>query len=317
MAAICDTITMENAVDILTKYPQICNFYSYIRTRLKIAEETEEVKEQDGWEISLFLDLSQEVLDILEHKGVSTFGDLTGYTKDTIRTWGLPRGDANQMFTEVEQNFQMQFRKPNKKKSSLLPPKARALIARHAAMEDVLWRYEELQCPETTQILSERLKEKDVFNPNHPRSNYGKLMERILTLREKKIPIFQDLIPHAKQRLQEIVMPNSFIRVAVLGDKSGSMDVAIRSASVISSLLCVAFNADLKFFDSRCVTPKVVPRKVEDTIEIVDTIKAEGGTSMAAGMGYYLENEISLDLVVLVSDEDERDRWGHRLFWQV
>ena len=66
-------------------------------------------------------------------------------------------------------------------------------------------------------------------------------------------------------------MPNSFIRVAVLGDKSGSMDVAIRSASVISSLLCVAFNADLKFFDQRCVTPKVVPRKVEDTIEIVDT----------------------------------------------
>ena len=114
--------------------------------------------------------------------------------------WGLPYGDVNQIFQDVEQNFQMQFRKPGNKKSTLLPPKARALIARHAAMEDVLWRYEELQCPETNQILSERLKEKDVFNPNHPRSNYGKLMERILTLREKKIPIFQDLIPHAKQR---------------------------------------------------------------------------------------------------------------------
>jgi hypothetical protein len=54
--------------------------------------------------------------------------------------------------------------------------------------------------------------------------------------------------------------------VVVLGDASYSMDVAIRTATVIGSLLTALTNAELRFFNVQSIPPHVVPRTIEQVL---------------------------------------------------
>eukprot|EP00483_Globobulimina_turgida_P001484 UN01486 len=172
--------------------------------------------------------------------------------------------------------------------------------------------------------VMERLKEsyekkENIFNDDSPRSNYGKLMERILSFREQKYKFVPYLTSHAQLRLQKVKFDelndeNSFIRCAVLGDASGSMEVAIKSSCIIASLLSVALSADLKFFNSEVFDPPVIPRNVSETIEVVNKIDARGGTCMASAIYPYLYRKIKIDLFILVSDEGENEKKNGQYF---
>ena len=59
-----------------------------------------------------------------------------------------------------------------------------------------------------------------------------------MTFKERGYSFVKNLIPHAEKRLKSIEIKNSNkLKVAVFGDASGSMQVAVKSASVIASLL--------------------------------------------------------------------------------
>ena len=164
-----------------------------------------------------------------------------------------------------------------------------------------------------------------VFNPNSARSNYGKLMDRILKFKQKKLSFVEYLIPFAEQALDTIKYfnnnnnNNKTLNVAVLGDASGSMDVAIESSSIISSLLSVALNADLKFFNSNIINVNndLIPKTVLETIKIVENTIAQGGTNMACTINYYIINNIKIDLFILVSDENENEKYNNMWFDQI
>eukprot|EP00494_Astrolonche_serrata_P031338 UN31607 len=200
----------------------------------------------------MMLELDQSVKTRLGQKSINTLWDCSLYSSEELTNSCLSYSEAQTLNMEL-QNFGMRLRNHRDPKpvQKVLPAKAKELIAKVLAMEEVIWRYEELECVGVDKILCKRLENKDIFDPNHARSNFSKLMERILTFRLDKKSFVKHLIPHAERRLGEIKVVDSNIRVAVLGDKSGSMAVAVRSASVIASLLTVAFNADLKFFDDR------------------------------------------------------------------
>ena len=51
--------------------------------------------------------------------------------------------------------------------------------------------------------------------------------------------------------------------VVVIGDKSASMDVAIRTSNIIASLFTKIANAELVFFDTENVHPPFIPKTVQ------------------------------------------------------
>jgi len=165
-------------------------------------------------------------------------------------------------------------------------------------------------------------RKESIFNEASPRSNYAKLMERILTFRDQDLQFVPDLIRHAQRRLETVAFDrlndgDSFLRCAVLGDASGSMEVAIRSSCIIASLLSVALNAELRFFNEQSFTPSVIPRNVDQTIKVIDEISARGGTCMASVIWPFLRDSVRIDLFVLVSDEGENEQHQNKYFHEM
>jgi len=117
-----------------------------------------------------------------------------------------------------------------------------------------------------------------------------------------------------KKKLLEIDLPPTDATVAVLGDASGSMEVAIKCASTLGSLLSAALKSDLLFFNTNAWSPSIIPRTAADAIKVVEETKAVGGTAMASALWGYYEDKKKVDLFVLVSDEGENEGWNGWLF---
>ena len=114
--------------------------------------------------------------------------------------------------------------------------------------------------------------------------SYGKLMERLLTikmLREgiqqrrywgeppartenpTKAPFLLELIPMAEKLLKSITLALA-PPVVVIGDRSGSMEVAIRTSTIIASLLTAITSAKLVFFDDSNMDAAFIPTNIEE-----------------------------------------------------
>lgn len=85
------------------------------------------------------------------------------------------------------------------------------------------------------------------------------------------------MIPVAEKRLKQISLPlqppvvvigkiTAFITsiLTFLGDASGSMEIAIKTATIISSLLTVLANAELRFFNGANFFPHVNPKTIKE-----------------------------------------------------
>ena len=203
-----------------------------------------------------------------------------------------------------------------------LPDEAKLILAQKAPLEDVFWWYDELDSKQVEQAIKKRLSsslynKSSLFTPDSPRSSYGKLMERLLLFKESKKKFVSSIQPYAEKRLNDIndkfKQYSENLKVAILGDASSSMDIAIKCATIIASLLSVVLNADLIFFDDRPMPPPIVPRNVNETIKVCETIKTRGCTAMAAGLypyyDKYKKKKEKFDLFILVSDEGENTRY--------
>ena len=199
--------------------------------------------------------------------------------------------------------------------------------ARIAEKEDkldtILWYYEDLQCPSVDEIIRERLHQGEQIT-----LPYGKLMERLLLcrlLREgetatsrnrrtrnatdppahpDKAKFYPDLLPLAQAQLEKIKLPLES-PVAVIGDASGSMEVAIRTATILSSLLTAICSAKLNFFNSQVFEPAFVPKTLEDVLSLAIVTRADGSTANAAGLVPYYDAKEVIKTFVMVTDEEE------------
>merc|ERR1712070_170195 len=186
-------------------------------------------------------------------------------------------------------------------------------FAANASLDTVIWNFEEFHRASKAceNIVKERIECKgEGLELANRKITYGKLVERILTLRRMGVKFADDLLPLADASLEEL--RSSWNRehlnrkVAVFGDASSSMQNAIEAATIFSSMVSVCFEGELSFFDSDLVaSPHKRPANVQETIEVCQKVRARGCTSLAAALWPYFENKIMVDMIVMVTDEYE------------
>lgn len=250
------------------------------------------------------------------------------------RCQNLTRANINNLIQE----FQIPYSHLKQFKEHL-NSESKARIASHEEkLDTILWYYEDLECPEVDQIISERLR-----NGEQITLPYGKLMDRLLlirTLRDNqpdiltfyrnhpqeigrgrsvvnnntnqssvqptKGALYADLIPVAEGQLEKMQLPLES-PVAVLADASYSMEIAIRTATILSSLLTALCSAKLTFFHGQMFPPAFTPKNVEDALTLALTTNVGGGTANAiALLPYYLQKE-SIKTFIMVTDEEENE----------
>lgn len=169
-------------------------------------------------------------------------------------------------------------------------------ICNNCSIDTYLWYWEELSNLEYDNNFASKV--------NNITFEYGKLMERILCVYEAKSEYFYYALINKAEKMISNMKINCDANIAVLGDASASMQVAINTSCIIASSLSVLCNAQLRLFKSEDI--KVEPPKTaRDVIKMTEIYKAENATAPASSLYYYYKNKISIDLFVIVTDEEE------------
>jgi hypothetical protein len=187
----------------------------------------------------------------------------------------------------------------------------KARIAAYERLSVVIWYYEELRTADVDALIEARLDRGE-----EPTLSYGKLMERLLFFKMNSVPFYSKLIPIAERRLGELdlVLGDD---VMVIGDASYSMDVAIRTGTIIASLLCVLGEGDLRFFNDRVIVPERLPTDVESVLHVASTTKADGLTAPAVALKDLYERRHIVRYFVCVTDEIENESHEGEFFAQL
>lgn len=197
------------------------------------------------------------------------------------------------------------------------------IAANEEKLDTILWYYEDLACREVDDVIQQRIQAgEEITLP------YGKLMERLLLFRLLREPnaddshedsseshtevpeftddakFYPDLLPIAEAKLQKIKLPLES-PVAVLADASFSMEVAIHTATILSSLLTAICSATLTFFHNVPFRPAFVPKTIEDVIMLALMTEAGPCTANAIALAPYYESKEVIKTFIMVSDEEE------------
>lgn len=220
-----------------------------------------------------------------------------------------------------------------------LTDESKARIASYEEkLDTILWYYEDIECPGVDEMISERLR-----NGEEMSLPYGKLMDRLLlirTLRDdqpdipafyrnaeyasawrghdyvsthrkrgpqpEKAALYTDLIAVAEKKLQTIQLTLES-PVGVLADASYSMEIAIRTGTILSSLLTAICSAKLTFFHDKIFFPAFSPKNIEDVLTLALTTNVAGGTANAAALLPYYQSKEIIKTFIMVTDEEEND----------
>ncbi|CAG5117351.1 unnamed protein product [Candidula unifasciata] len=205
---------------------------------------------------------------------------------------------------------------------SQLNVESKGRIARYEPkLDTVLWWYEDLACDAAEEAIAERLAAGERVNlPN------GKLLERLLTISLRRNISFKpgettflqdgcEISDNFLTRLIDVAEPHlKSIRlnlespIVVIGDASGSMDVAIRTSTIIASLLTAICSAQLVFFNSENRDAPFLPKTVNEMLKLALSTKAEGGTAPAASLYPFYKNKEVVKTFIIVTDEEENEQ---------
>jgi len=201
-------------------------------------------------------------------------------------------------------------------KLSNIPVAARPHIARYAPLDTLIWYHEELDDAES-HVASTRLV--SLLSAGEvPKFNYGKLMERIMYFKslktEQSLAIFELLVPIAEKRLSSMSLDLE-PGVVVAGDASFSMDVAVRTATVIGAVISLlADESRLKFFHVSLFDPPIQPQTIREVIHVAEHVKADNMTAPGCLIEPYLREKKVVKCFVIVTDEVENVKHGVEYF---
>lgn len=83
------------------------------------------------------------------------------------------------------------------------------------------------------------------------------------------------------------------------------MDVAIRTSSIITSVLCCICDAQLRLFRNKDEPIDTPPRTVDDVIRMSKELRANRSTAPAASLAPYYTSKEVIRTFILVTDEEE------------
>eukprot|EP00730_Choanoeca_flexa_P018412 TRINITY_DN8948_c0_g1_i1.p2 TRINITY_DN8948_c0_g1~~TRINITY_DN8948_c0_g1_i1.p2 ORF type:complete len:568 (+),score=194.06 TRINITY_DN8948_c0_g1_i1:2439-4142(+) len=189
-------------------------------------------------------------------------------------------------------------------KVEMVTPEMKLTLAGYASLDQCLYWYHELHCPGLDEVLLQRLQEENALDTIS--LSYGKLMERLLYIklhhrRSKLLPI---LLPLADRKLTQLNLTLS-PPVAVIGDASASMNVAIRTAVIMSSVVATLADATLDFFNGVNFKPEFQPQDASQVLDLALTTHASGCTSPAASLWPFYQAKKVVNHFVIVTDEEE------------
>lgn len=200
------------------------------------------------------------------------------------------------------------------------------LLAQNVPLSTAIWYLEEIAQaePRVPAVVADRLKTEHWMDESSKvTGSFGKLLERILTFSDNGWDeVAKQLMPAAERRLgalKEKWAESGYDQdqgiTVVCVDKSGSMYTAIKAGSIIGAMISTCFQAELSFFDHRPVdSPHKRPGTVSDVMDIVRSIDANNGTSMAAGLWPYFQKKQKIARFILVSDEGENSSFQGYMF---
>lgn len=185
-----------------------------------------------------------------------------------------------------------------------------AVIAKEG-LATVLWYWDELVTPRNIHNVLAKLRESTDVD-----LSYGKIVDIISKTDDKEV--LDILIDISKDKASNYVFPESVCPVAVLCDASSSMEVAIRTSSIITSLLCYLTNASLDVFGSNNLHIDDPPRSAEEAVEFGKTMKTRGCTNCASSIAHYYERRETVQTFIIVTDEEENTQnkglWFHDVY---
>ncbi|ELR17586.1 Ubox domain containing protein [Acanthamoeba castellanii str. Neff] len=223
-----------------------------------------------------------------------------------VQAQKLTPENAEELVTQYK--FPYSFLRKNLPDMSL---KVKAQVALYEKLDTLVWYYEELSSNEVDAIIAQRIDAGE-----EPNFSYGKLMERLLYFKMNGIAFYHKLVPVAQKRLKDIFLPLE-PPVVVMGDASYSMDIAIRTATIIGSLLAALTKADLLFFNVKSFTPKTMPRTIEDVLECATSTPADGLTAPACALWDYYQKKTVVKFFIAVTDEIENEKSKGEYFAQL
>jgi len=187
---------------------------------------------------------------------------------------------------------------------------SKLLIAQKQDLTTIIWWYEDLICPEVRKIIDEKLNVGESVS-----FSYGKLMERIFTLNKNASNkhIVDKLIEQAEKQLRDISLTLKS-PIAVLGDKSSSMQVCVTTSNIIASLLAMICDAHINFFDSDLVEAPFYPSNVQSVLKLSETIRAGRTTAPAASLWPFYEKKEKVNTFIMVTDEEENTSYKDHRF---
>lgn len=192
--------------------------------------------------------------------------------------------------------------------------KAKLQIARRERLKTLLWYWHELTTPDVDAEIVRRLKEVDNVD-----LSYGKLVDLLMKVgsrRTKPTPLFTELLRITERRTKqyELSLPTP---ITVFGDASASMQVAINTSSIITSLLCALAKAELHLFKNTDIPVAQPPSDVQSAIEFAHTMQATNSTSPASSLWPYYRQKKVVKTFIIVTDEEENtshtgyQSWGY------
>ena len=96
--------------------------------------------------------------------------------------------------------------------------------------------------------------------------------------------------------------------IVVIGDASGSMEVAIRTSTIIAGLLTALTSAKLCFFNTENRYAPYLPKNIGEVVQLAVDTRAGGGTTPAASLWpFYKEKEV-VKTFIMVTDEEENGK---------
>jgi len=190
-------------------------------------------------------------------------------------------------------------------------------LAQNIDLDTFLWHYNDFhRIKECQVIMEERLSDvpMQMIMDGKKSFSYGKLLACILKFRSSPT-ICKCLEDIAGKRLQYLrgqydgYDGNENGTIAVFGDASSSMQVAVEAATIFASMVSACLDGELSFFGSDLIpSPHKKPKTVQDTMDVCKKIRANGCTNLAAALWPYYQDKTKIDTIVMVTDEYENGK---------
>ncbi|VBB18629.1 hypothetical protein YASMINEVIRUS_1114 [Yasminevirus sp. GU-2018] len=171
-------------------------------------------------------------------------------------------------------------------------------IVNRENINTVVWYWDELIEPDNVLDVLNRLREeRDMVG-----LSYGKIVDLISKTTNREV--LMELVSLGEEKLKNYKI-NMDQPVTVFGDQSSSMEIAIKTSGIITSLLCFICNASLHLFhntDNHILNP---PRTISDAVKFGKEVKTLGCTAPVASLLYFYERKEVVKTIILITDEEE------------